>query len=175
MSVAAGELRVGALTQSDTEKADPEPGARAGLKERIRRPNTAELTAIYVARGLDEALARQVAQPLMAHDALGSHARDELGISGSMAARPLQAALASAASFAFGALLPLAVAAVAPRGARSGGCLEPLWYFWHPWARWPRGRAARRCLPGAAWRVTFWGALAMGVTAGVGALFGAAL
>jgi VIT1/CCC1 family predicted Fe2+/Mn2+ transporter len=171
MSMAAGEY-VSVHSQSDTEKADL---AREHAElEKDPAAEHHELTAIYVARGLDEALARQVAQQLMAHDALGSHARDELGISDSMAARPIQAALASAASFAFGALLPLAIAAVAPGGALiwwvSGTSLVFLAFLGAMAAR--AGGAA--VLPGA-WRVTFWGALAMGVTAGVGALFGLAV
>lgn len=171
MSMAAGEY-VSVHSQSDTEKADM-TRERAEL-EKDPAAEHRELTAIYVARGLDHALARQVAQQLMAHDALGSHARDELGISDSMAARPLQAALASAASFACGALLPLAVTAVAPGGTLiwwvSGTSLVFLAFLGAMAAR--AGGAA--VLPGA-WRVTFWGALAMGMTAGVGALFGAAV
>ncbi|CAN7280528.1 VIT1/CCC1 transporter family protein [Polaromonas sp. LjRoot131] len=171
MSMAAGEY-VSVHSQSDTEKADLSR-ERAEL-EKDPAAEHRELTAIYVARGLDDALARQVAQQLMAHDALGSHARDELGISDSMAARPLQAALASAASFAFGAFLPLVVTAVAPGDTLiwwvSGTSLVFLASLGAMAAR--AGGAA--VLPGA-WRVTFWGALAMGVTAGVGALFGAAV
>lgn len=169
MSMAAGEY-VSVHSQSDTEKADL-ARERAEL-EKDPVAEHRELTAIYVARGLDPTLAREVAEQLMAHDALGSHARDELGIHDSMAARPLQAALASAASFAFGALLPLAVAAVAPGGALiwwvSGTSLVFLASL-GAMAAWAGGAAV---LPGA-WRVTFWGALAMGVTAGVGVLFGA--
>ncbi|WP_457281530.1 VIT1/CCC1 transporter family protein [Polaromonas sp. P5_D5] len=169
MSMAAGEY-VSVHSQSDTEKADL-ARERAEL-EKDPVAEHRELTAIYVARGLDDALARQVAEQLMAHDALGSHARDELGIHDSMAARPIQAALASAASFACGALLPLVVTAMAPGATLiwwvSGTSLAFLAFLGAMAAH--AGGAG--ILPGA-WRVTFWGALAMGITAGVGALFGA--
>jgi VIT1/CCC1 family predicted Fe2+/Mn2+ transporter len=169
MSMAAGEY-VSVHSQSDTEKADL--GRERAELEKDPVAEHRELIAIYVARGLDPALARQVAEQLMAHDALGSHARDELGISGSMAARPLQAALASAASFACGALLPLAVTAMAPGDTLiwwvSGSSLAFLAFLGAMAAR--AGGAG--IWPGA-WRVTFWGALAMGITAGVGVLFGA--
>ena len=126
----------------------------------------------YVKRGLDAVLAQQVAGQLMAHDALGAHARDELGISEAFSARPIQAALASAASFAVGAALPLAVTALAPPQNLmlwvSATSLLFLAFL---------GVVAARVgsAPGlaGAWRVTFWGALAMGITAGVGTLFGA--
>ncbi len=111
MSMAAGEY-VSVHSQSDTEQADLKL-ERAELKADDRGEHK-ELTAIYVARGLDPSLAKQVAEQLMAHDALGAHARDELGISESLRARPTQAALSSAASFAVGAALPLLVTAVAP-------------------------------------------------------------
>ena len=131
-----------------------------------------ELASIYVGRGLDAALAQQVAQQLMAHDALGAHARDELEISSTMTARPVQAALTSAAAFAAGAALPLVVAAVAPASSLlywvAGTALVFLALL--------GGVAARTGGAGVlvgAWRVTFWGALAMAITAGVGALFGA--
>jgi VIT1/CCC1 family predicted Fe2+/Mn2+ transporter len=126
---------------------------------------------IYVARGLERKLAKQVAEQLMAHDALGAHARDELGISVAFSARPIQAALASAGSFVVGAALPLAVAAGGPRTSLipvvAGTSLLFLALL--------GGLAARaggaRVTVGAL-RVTFWGALAMALTAGVGALFG---
>ena len=131
-----------------------------------------ELTAIYVTRGLKPALAKQVAEELMAHDALGAHARDELGISETFAARPIQAALASAGSFAVGAAMPLLVTAIAPaRGLIplvAGTSLIFLAVL--------GGLAARAGGAGViigAIRVTFWGALAMALTAGVGWLFGA--
>jgi VIT1/CCC1 family predicted Fe2+/Mn2+ transporter len=130
-----------------------------------------ELAAIYVARGLDPSLAKQVAQQLMAHDALGAHARDELGISETLRARPIQAALASAGSFAVGAAMPLLVTAVTPAAGLiplvSGTSLMFLALL--------GGLAARVGGAGVAMgalRVTFWGALAMAVTAGVGWLFG---
>jgi VIT1/CCC1 family predicted Fe2+/Mn2+ transporter len=192
MSMAAGEY-ISVHSQADTERADLDLERRE-LKADDRGEH-AELAAIYVERGLDPALAKQVANQLMAHDALGAHARDELGISEPMKARPIQAAFASACSFSVGAGLPLLVTILTPQlqgvlasvgrfaaaegiapfltlegsfliavsgasllflallgalAARAGGA--PMW-------------------PGAL-RVTFWGALAMGVTAGVGALFG---
>ena len=171
MSMAAGEY-VSVHSQADTEKAD----LSKERKELEVDPaaELRELTAIYVGRGLEPALAGQVAEQLTAHDALGTHARDELGISETLTARPVQAALASAASFAVGAVLPLAVTALAPeRGLLfwvSGTSLIFLALL---------GAVAAR-VGGAgmlvgAWRVTFWGALAMAITAGVGALFGAAI
>ena len=169
MSMAAGEY-VSVSSQADTEQADLE-------RERLElatEPDKelAELTAIYVARGLEAGLASEVARQLTAHDAHGTHARDELGISESLSARPGQAALASAGTFAVGAALPLVLVLIVPSAslvwtvslcslvflallgglaARAGG--SPIW------------RATAR--------VTFWGALAMALTAGAGALFGA--
>jgi len=170
MSMAAGEY-VSVHSQADTEQADLEL-ERKELKEDDKGEHK-ELAAIYVARGLDPSLAKQVAQQLMAHDALGAHARDELGISSTFAARPLQAALASAASFAVGAVMPLVVAAIAPAAGLiplvSGTSLLFLALL--------GGLAARAGGAGVmagAIRVTFWGALAMALTAGVGALFGTA-
>jgi VIT1/CCC1 family predicted Fe2+/Mn2+ transporter len=171
MSMAAGEY-VSVHSQADTEGADLER-ERAEI-ERDPAAERRELMAIYVARGLDSGLAQQVANELMAHDALGAHARDELGISETHSARPIQAALASAASFAVGAALPLTVTALAPERALipwvSGASLIFLALL---------GAIAAQ-VGGAgvlmgAWRVTFWGALAMAVTAGVGAWFGAAV
>jgi VIT1/CCC1 family predicted Fe2+/Mn2+ transporter len=168
MSMAAGEY-VSVHSQADTEQADLEL-ERKELKADDRGEHK-ELAAIYVARGLDPSLAKQVAQQLMAHDALGAHARDELGISSTLAARPLQAALASAASFAVGAVMPLVVAAASPAAGLiplvSGTSLLFLALL--------GGLAARAGGAGVtagAIRVTFWGALAMALTAGVGALFG---
>jgi VIT1/CCC1 family predicted Fe2+/Mn2+ transporter len=132
-----------------------------------------ELAAIYVSRGLAPALAKQVAIQLMAHDALGAHARDELGISAALQARPMQAALASAASFAVGAALPLAVTAIVPDAGLiplvSGTSLLFLALLGGLAAH-----AGGASMTTGAIRVTFWGALAMGLTAGVGALFGTA-
>lgn len=169
MSMAAGEY-VSVHSQADTEKADLSR-ERAEL-ELDPAAEQRELMAIYVARGIEPALAQQVAGQLMAHDALGAHARDELGISETLSARPVQAALASAASFAIGALLPLAVTALAPAPG-----LIP-WVFGTSLAFLALLGAVAARVGGAgalagAWRVTFWGALAMAITAGVGALVGA--
>ena len=168
MSMAAGEF-VSVHSQQDTERADLARES-AELKQDPAGEHR-ELTGIYVGRGLDQPLAEQVAAKLMAHDALGAHARDELGLSDTSAARPTQAALASAASFAVGAALPIAVVATAvpaqlilwvsvsslvflaglgALSAKAGGA--PIW--------------------GGTWRVAFWGAVAMAVTAGAGSLFG---
>ena len=169
MSMAAGEF-VSVHSQEDSERAD-----LAREKAELHEDPVGErreLAGIYAARGLDRPLADQVAGQLMDHDALGAHARDELGFSDVTAARPVQAALASAASFSVGAVLPIGVVLVSPVpqliawvavtsliflaalgavSAQAGGA--PVW----------RG----------AWRVTFWGTAAMAVTAGAGALFGA--
>jgi VIT1/CCC1 family predicted Fe2+/Mn2+ transporter len=168
MSMAAGEY-VSVHSQADTERADLER-ERTELKADDKGEHK-ELAAIYAARGLDPSLAKQVAQQLMAHDALGAHARDELGISKTLTARPIQAALASAASFAAGGALPLLVTALAPETSLiplvAGTSLAFLALL--------GGLAARTGGAGmtaGAMRVTFWGALAMAVTAGVGALFG---
>jgi len=168
MSMAAGEY-VSVSSQADAEQADLERErhelATDGENE------LKELTAIYVDRGLDRPLAKQVAEQLTAHDALGAHARDELGISKTLSAQPVQAALASAGTFSVGASMPLLTAIIAPvsylvptvaitsllflallgsLGAYVGGA----------------------CVKTASIRVTFWGALAMALTAGVGHLFG---
>jgi vacuolar iron transporter family protein len=170
MSMAAGEY-VSVHSQADAEKADLKL-ERAELKA-DNAGERRELAAIYVARGVDPKLAKQVANQLMAHDALGAHARDELGISAVFTARPIQAALASAASFAVGAGMPLAVTAIAPGPGLipmvAGTSLLFLALL--------GGLAARAGGAGitvGAIRVTFWGALAMAATAGVGALFGTA-
>ena len=169
MSMAAGEY-VSVHSQADTENADMSR-ERAEL-EKNPADEQRELAAIYVERGLDAGLAQQVAAQLMQHDALGAHARDELGISKAFSAQPVQAALASAASFALGAALPLAVAALAPEHGLifwvSGLSLGFLVLLGVVAAR----VGGANILIGAA-RVTFWGALAMAITAGVGALFGA--
>ena len=169
MSMAAGEY-VSVHSQADTEQADLARERAEIADDPIAEQR--ELTAIYVGRGLDQGLAEQVARQLMQHDALGAHARDELGINAAFAAQPMQAALASAASFAVGAALPLAVVAVAPAPGLipwvAGTSLGFLMLL--------GGLAARaggaNMLTGAM-RVTFWGALAMALTAGAGALFGA--
>ncbi len=168
MSMAAGEY-VSVHSQADTEQAELEL-ERGELKSDAASEHK-ELAEIYVARGLDPSLAEQVAEQLMAHDALGAHARDELGISETLSARPLQAALASAASFAVGAAMPLLVSAVAPEAG-----LVPLVFGTSLlFLAILGGLAARAGGAGVrvgAIRVTFWGALAMAMTAGVGALFG---
>jgi len=168
MSMAAGEY-VSVHSQADTEKAELDR-ERAELKADDVGEHK-ELTAIYVARGLEPALARQVAEQLMARDALGAHARDELGLSESTLARPVQAALTSAASFGVGAAMPLLVTAVAPTTVLipvvAGASLAFLAVL--------GGLAAKAGGAGVsagAARVTFWGALAMAVTAGIGSLFG---
>jgi VIT1/CCC1 family predicted Fe2+/Mn2+ transporter len=168
MSMAAGEY-VSVHSQADTERADLERERKE--LEVDPAAERRELSMIYAGRGLDSALSDQVAEQLMAHDALGAHARDELGISEVLTAKPIQAALASAASFSVGAVLPLGVTAL----VREAGVI-----FWVSGASLfflaALGAIAAR-VGGAgallgAWRVTFWGALAMGITAGVGALFG---
>jgi len=169
MSMAAGEY-VSVHSQADTEHADLK------LERKELRTDSEgehrELAAIYVARGLDAKLAKQVAEQLMAKDALGSHARDELGLSQTTKARPLQAALSSAASFGVGAALPLLVTVFA-----GGAMLIPLVFgsalvFLALLGALAAHTGGAGMMKGAL-RVTFWGALAMGVTAGVGALFGA--
>jgi vacuolar iron transporter family protein len=167
MSMAAGEY-VSVHSQADTERADLER-ERQELKADDKGEHK-ELAAIYVARGLDPSLAKQVAEQLMAHDALGAHARDELGIAEALIARPIQAALASAGSFAVGAAMPLLVTAMAPEASLiyllSGTSLFFLALL--------GGLAAHvggAGVSAGAIRVTFWGALAMGITAGVGVLF----
>ena len=171
MSMAAGEY-VSVHSQADAEEADLKL-ERAELKTDNAGEHK-ELAAIYVARGLDTKLAKQVAVQLMAHDALGAHARDELGISAALRARPVQAALSSAASFAGGAAMPLAVTAVAPASVViplvAGTSLLFLALLGGLAARAGGAGVAR-----GAMRVTFWGTLAMAATAGVGALFGTAV
>ncbi len=168
MSMAAGEY-VSVHSQADSEEAELNL-ERTELKEDDKGERK-ELTAIYVARGLDPSLAKQVAEQLMRHDALGAHARDELGISETFRARPIQAALASAGSFAVGAAMPLIATALAPAAGLipivSGTSLLFLALL--------GGLAARAGGAGVtmgAIRVTFWGAMAMALTAGIGALVG---
>ncbi len=171
MSMAAGEY-VSVHSQADTEKADLARERAELADEPVAELR--ELTSIYVGRGLSPALALQVAEQLTQHDALGAHARDELGLSDISSAKPFQAAWASAASFAVGAAMPLGVAALSSGtglvwwvSGLSLGFLAAL------------GATAARvggasALAGA-WRVSFWGAIAMAATAGAGALFGAAV
>jgi VIT1/CCC1 family predicted Fe2+/Mn2+ transporter len=168
MSMAAGEY-VSVHSQADSEQAELEL-ERAELKADDQGEHK-ELMAIYVARGLDPSLAKQVAEQLMAHDALGAHARDELGISETFRARPIQAALASAGSFAVGAAMPLIVTAVTP----AAGLIPLVSVTSLAFLALLGGLAARAGGAGVtigAMRVTFWGALAMAVTAGIGSLFG---
>ena len=171
MSMAAGEY-VSVHSQADTEAAD----LARERHELAKEPDAElhELAGIYMGRGLERELAFKVAEQLTAHDALEAHARDELGISEALAARPVQAALASAGSFAVGAAVPLVVTLLVPQSGLIGWvaattvvCLAAL-----------GGAAAHiggASIATGAWRVTFWGALAMVVTAGAGRLFGAAL
>ena len=170
MSMAAGEY-VSVSSQADTEGADL-AREKAELAEYPRQEH-AELTAIYVRRGLDEALASAVATQLMTHDALAAHARDELGISDTLAARPVQAALASAGTFAAGAFLPLLMVLLLPASALMWGLAASSLLFLALLGV-VAARAGGAPLLVSAVRVTFWGALAMGLTAGVGALFGVA-
>lgn len=168
MSMAAGEY-VSVHSQADTEKADIDR-ERAELAADDKGEHK-ELAEIYVARGLDRALATQVADQLMARDALGAHARDELGISEALRARPVQAAFASAASFAAGAIMPLIVTAVAPDAwLIAWVSVSSLVFLALLGAL--AARAGGADVKTSAARVTFWGALAMAATAGIGALFG---
>ncbi len=156
-------------SQADSEKADLDRE-----RNELKTDNEAEhkeLATVYVRRGLDPLVAQEVAKQLMAHDALGAHARDELGITAALSARPIQAAIASAASFGVGAAMPLIVAAVTPVSrlipfvsATSLVFLALLGAL--------AARAGGAPLGPGTLRVTFWGALAMGITAAVGALFG---
>lgn len=171
MSMAAGEY-VSVKSQADTEDADLAREKRELEEEPVRE--LAELTAIYISRGLDKALARRVAEQLMANDALGAHARDELGITETLRARPIQAALASAAAFAVGAVIPIVTAAIAPAshivGISGAATIATLLVF---------GATAAYAGGASLWigavRVAFWGALAMSLTAVVGKLVGATL
>ena len=171
MSMAAGEY-VSVSSQADTERADLD----RERKELAAHPKQEhkEMTAIYVGRGLDAGLASNVATQLMARDALGAHARDELGISDTSTARPVQAALASAITFSVGAALPLLIVLLVPVSALmwavSGSSLVFLALLGSLAAR-----AGGASVMTAAVRVTFWGALAMALTAGVGALVGVAV
>lgn len=168
MSMAAGEY-VSVSSQADTEQADL-------MRERVELAADVaferdELAAIYVERGLDAALAQQVAEQLMAHDALAAHARDELGISEVVTAKPVQAALASAGSFVVGAVLPMLVVLLSPEAFLTPAVSITSLLFLAllgSVAAWAGGSSMIK----AALRVTFWGALAMAMTALVGALFG---
>jgi VIT1/CCC1 family predicted Fe2+/Mn2+ transporter len=168
--MAAGEY-VSVSSQADTESADL---ARES-KELAANPaqEHAELMAIYVARGLDEPLASSVATQLMRHDALGAHGRDELGISDTLAAKPVQAAFASAGTFALGAALPLLMVLLLPAAALMWGLAGSSLVFLALLGL-LSARAGGAPVLASAMRVTFWGALAMALTAAVGALFGVA-
>jgi vacuolar iron transporter family protein len=169
MSMAAGEY-VSVHSQADTEKAD----LNRERTELDANPTAElrELTAIYVTRGLDPDLASTVAQQLMRHDAIGTHGREELGISDLQSAKPLQAALASAASFALGSALPLTVAVIAPgQGFIVWASITSIVFLAALGAI--SARVGGAPMFAAIWRVAFWGALAMGITAAVGKLFGA--
>lgn len=166
MSMAAGEY-VSVHSQADSEEAELE-------KERLELQNDVEgehkeLASIYAARGLDPALARQVAEQLMAHDALDAHARDELGITDALRARPLQAAGASALSFAVGAALPLLVVTLTPVSALLASVFVTSLVFLAVLGG-VAAKAGGASVSTGALRITFWGALAMAITAGVGAL-----
>lgn len=168
LSMAAGEY-VSVSSQADTE------GADLAIEERELADSPAaeeeELAEIYVSRGVDPAIARTVAQQLMAHDALGAHARDELGLSTHLAARPLQAAAASAATFAVGAALPMLTAWLAPQPYLSRAVAGASLLFLAALGALAAQAGGASPMIGAA-RVAFWGALAMAATAGVGALSG---
>jgi VIT1/CCC1 family predicted Fe2+/Mn2+ transporter len=170
MSMAAGEY-VSVSSQSDTERADLD----RERKELATDPKHEheELTAIYVGRGLDAELAAEVATQLTKHDALGAHARDELGISETLTARPVQAAFASAGTFSVGAVLPLLVVLLVPISALMWVVSVSSLLFLTLLGS-LAARAGGAPVITSAMRVTFWGALAMALTAGVGALFGVA-
>jgi hypothetical protein len=170
MSMAAGEY-VSVSSQADTENADLAREAKELATDPVRE--TEELAQIYVARGVGADLARRVAAQLMAKDALGAHSRDELGFSETTAARPVQAAMASAASFTVGAAAPLVLTVLSPPGvllpAVAAGSLLFLAVLGVVGAKAGGAGVLRPTL-----RVTFWGAMAMALTTGIGALFGRA-
>jgi VIT1/CCC1 family predicted Fe2+/Mn2+ transporter len=168
MAMAAGEY-VSVHSQADTEQAEL-TRERAELKADAKGENK-ELAAIYVARGLDPSLAKQVADQLMAHDAIGAHARDELGITETLRARPVQAAFASALCFAVGAAMPLLTTAFVPEASLAILVPGTSLLFLALLGALAAGVGGAGVAAGAI-RVTFWGALAMGLTAVVGALFG---
>ena len=168
MSMAAGEY-VSVSSQADTERADLD----RERKELAADPEHehAELTTIYVGRGLDAGLASDVVTQLMAHDALGAHGRDELGISDTLTARPVQAALASAGTFSVGAVLPLLIVFFVPASALMWAVSASSLLFLALLGS-LSARAGGASVKTAAARVIFWGTLAMALTAGVGALYG---
>jgi len=168
MSMAAGEY-VSVSSQSDTEQADlARERAELASQPQFERD---ELAHIYVERGIDPVLANQVAEQLMAKDSLGAHARDELGISEGVIARPVQAALTSAATFAVGAALPLSIVLLVPRPALLAAvAVSSLGFLGLLGA--VGARVGGASVGRATIRVTFWGALAMAATAAIGAMFG---
>ncbi|MFT3930475.1 MAG: VIT family protein [Spongiibacteraceae bacterium] len=168
MSMAAGEY-VSVSSQADTERADIDR-ERKELAADPEHEHT-ELTAIYVGRGLDQELASAVATQLTAHDALGAHARDELGISEILAARPLQAALASAGTFSVGAILPLLIVLLVPASAIMWAVSVSSLVFLALLGALAARTGGSSIMTSTA-RVTFWGALAMALTTAVGTLFG---
>ena len=169
MSMAAGEY-VSVSSQSDTEEADlARERQELATEDKSER---AELASIYVARGLEPPLAQQVADQLMAHDALGAHARDELGISDLQRARPVQAAVASAATFSVGAALPLLITLLAPANIMATAVTATSLAFLAVLGWLAASAGGARPAVGAL-RVAVWGALAMALTYGVGTLFGA--
>ena len=169
MAMAAGEY-VSVKSQADTEKADLAL-EREGIESDLESEHK-ELAAIYVKRGLNHQLAQEVAKQLMAHDALGAHARDELGITESLSARPLQAAFASAASFSVGGAMPLLTAALVTSPSVVP-CVTGTSLMFLALLGGVAARVGGAPIVVGTIRVMFWGALAMAVTAGVGALFGA--
>lgn len=171
MSMAAGEY-VSVSSQSDTEQADlARERAELASEPELERN---ELAGIYIDRGVDPALAREVAIQLMARDALGAHARDELGISAVTAARPIQAALTSAVTFSVGAAMPLAMVLLMPRPWLVTGVFVASLAFLALLGA-IGARAGGAGIVRATVRVTFWGASAMALTAGIGAMFGTAV
>jgi len=171
MSMAAGEY-VSVSSQADTEKADLERERKELATDHESELN--ELSTVYTRRGVEPSLARQVAGQLMTHDALTAHARDELGISDMSTAKPIQAAFASAGTFAVGAAMPLVSVLVTPSASLIPVVIVTSILFLAllgGFGAYMGGAPVTR----AAFRVTFWGALAMALTAGVGSLFGAAI
>jgi vacuolar iron transporter family protein len=167
MAMAAGEY-VSVSSQADTERADVAL-ERKGLSA-DKDYEMAELAGIYVGRGIDPSLAKEVARQLMARDAIGAHARDELGISAILSARPIQAALTSASTFAVGAAMPLLTVVIAPATSLVPFVAGVSLLFLSLLGGLAAGAGGANVMKGAL-RVTVWGALAMAVTAGVGALF----
>jgi len=168
MSMAAGEY-VSVSSQADTEQADLARERKELATDNVNE--MAELAAIYVKRGLEPTLAREVARQLAAHDELGTHARDELGISETLSARPIQAAFASAGAFTVGAILPLSIVLLSPTAYLIPAVAGSSIVFLAVMGGLGAAAGGASVVVGAV-RVTFWGALAMALTAGVGALFG---